>query len=146
MTKSFLRQLYERNPSPRLRVISDITCDVGGSIEATVKTTPSGRGAAYVYEALEESVREGVGGIGPVIVAIDTLPSELPKEASTSFGDALMPYVPALATADYGVARGEDLPLPDEIGKAVIAHRGRLTDRFRHLESAVRQTAPTSAV
>jgi hypothetical protein len=56
-----------------------------------------------------------------------------------------MPYVPALAKADYGAERGEDLTLPDEIRKAVIVHRGRLTDRFQYLESAV-QTASASAV
>jgi alpha-aminoadipic semialdehyde synthase len=137
VTKSGLRALFERNPTPRLRVISDITCDVEGSIEATVKTTPSGRGAAYVYEPLSGVARDGVAGVGPVMVAIDTLPSELPLEASTSFGDALMPFVPTLAGVDYSVERGEDLALPDEIRKAVIVHRGRLTDRFAYLESAV---------
>jgi len=137
VTKSFLRALWERDPSPRLRLIADITCDVGGSIEATVKTTPSGRGAAYVYEPLSGAVTEGVGGPGPVIIAIDTLPSELPKEATTSFGDALARFVPALAAADYRVEDAADLPLPREIAQAVIAHRGRLTDRFRYLESAM---------
>ncbi len=143
VTKSFLRSLYERNPSPRLRVISDITCDVGGSIEATVKTTPSGRGSAYVFEPLSGEVKDDIAGVGPVMVAIDTLPSELPKEASASFGDALMPFVPTLAEADYSVDRGEDLPLPDEIRKAVIVHRGRLTDRFQYLEAALQAVPAT---
>ena len=82
-------------------MIADITCDVGGSIEATVKTTPSGHGAAYVYEPLSGEVKDGVAGAGPVVIAIDTLPSELPKEATTSFGDALIRFVPALAHAEY---------------------------------------------
>jgi alpha-aminoadipic semialdehyde synthase len=140
VTKSFLRSLYERDPSPRLRVISDITCDVGGSIEATVKTTPSGRGAAYVFEPLSGDVKEGVGGVGPVIIAIDTLPSELPREATTSFRDALARFVPELAAADYRVENAGELRLPREIAQAVIAHRGRLADRFRYLESALSET------
>lgn len=141
VTKSFLRSLYERNPSPRLRVIADITCDVGGSIEATVKTTPSGHGAAYVFAPLSGDASDGVSGIGPVIVAIDTLPSELPREASSSFGDALMPFVPVLAKADYRAESGESLRLPAEIKKAVIVHRGRLTDRFQYLGPAVEAAA-----
>ncbi len=137
VTRDFLRSLYGSDTAPRLRVISDITCDVGGSIEATVKTTPSGHAAAYVFEPRSGEVRDGVGGAGPVIIAIDTLPSELPKESTTSFGDALTRFVPALAGADYRAEDASDLGLPEEIGKAVIAHRGRLTERFRYLEPAV---------
>lgn len=137
VTKSFLRSHFGSDSSPSLRVIADITCDVGGSIEATVKTTPSGHGAAYVYEPLSGEVRDGVAGTGPVVIAIDTLPSELPKEATTSFGDSLTRFVPALAHARYRSKGVEDLELPEEIVKAIIAHRGRLTESYQYLQPAV---------
>ena len=137
ITKSYLRSHYERNPNPRLRVVADITCDVEGSIEATVKTTDSGEGSLYVYEPLRDEAKDGVGGLGPVMLAIDTLPSELPREASVSFGDALMPFVCDLAGADFGVGHEEDLALPAEVKKAVIVHNGRLTRRYEYLEDSM---------
>ena len=39
---------------------------------------------------------------GPVIMVVDTLPSELPREASNSFGDMLVSFVPRIAAADFG--------------------------------------------
>jgi alpha-aminoadipic semialdehyde synthase len=137
VTKSYMRSHYERNPNPRLRVIADITCDVEGSIELTTKTTESGEGSVYVYEPLKDRVTDGVDGNGPVILAIDTLPSELPREASTAFGDALMPFVPTLAGADFAVEHDEDLVVPPEIKKAVIVHRGSLTRRYEYLSDSL---------
>jgi len=53
VTKSYLKSFYQFNPNPRLRVIGDITCDVGGSIEATVKTTNSSN-PVYVYNPFND--------------------------------------------------------------------------------------------
>jgi alpha-aminoadipic semialdehyde synthase len=135
VTKRYLKSLYQFNPNPRLRVIGDITCDVEGSIEATVRTTDSSN-PVYVYNPFTEDIADGCAGIGPVIMAIDILPSELPRDASKGFGNALLPFIPALAKADYNVAY-EELNLPPELHKAMIVHRGELTERYKHLESRV---------
>jgi alpha-aminoadipic semialdehyde synthase len=135
VTKSYLKSFYQFNPNPRLRVIGDITCDVEGSIEATVKTTNSSN-PVYVYNPFTEGVVDGCAGIGPVIMAIDILPSELPCDASEGFGKALLPFIPALAKADYSVAY-EELDLPMELHKSIIVHRGELTRRYKYLESRV---------
>jgi alpha-aminoadipic semialdehyde synthase len=135
VTNSFLRRLYETNPNPRLRVIGDITCDVGGSIEPTVRATTVDD-PVYVYEPLADRVVDGLEGTGPVIMAVDKLPTELPRQSSETFGDALTPFVPALAGTDFSRPL-EDLDLPAELQAAVIAHGGRLSPAFAHLDAAL---------
>ncbi len=75
---------------------------------------------------------DGVAGEGVVVMAVDILPSELPRDASDYFSRVLLPYVPALAAADY-TASFDDLALPPEIKRAVIAHRGQLTPSYGYL-------------
>jgi alpha-aminoadipic semialdehyde synthase len=65
-------------------------------------------------------------------MAVDILPSELPRDASEYFSRVLLPYVPALASADYAVPF-DDLVLPPEIKRAVIAHRGQLAPAYGYL-------------
>jgi alpha-aminoadipic semialdehyde synthase len=130
-----LRELYGRNGTPRLRVIGDISCDLSGSIEANVRTTTPGD-PAYVYDVSSGEAVSGVAGRGPVILAVDNLPCELPVDASQHFGDALLRFLPALSRCDWSQPFGT-LDLQDEIRRAVIVHRGRLTppyaDLARHL-------------
>ena len=67
---------------------------------------------------------------------VDNLPAELPLESSADFGDTLVPFVPQLARCDWSRPLGE-LALPAELSRAIIAHQGRLTPRFLHLEQAL---------
>ncbi len=132
VTKQALRELYRVSEQPRLRVIGDISCDIEGAIEATVKSTDLGD-PVYVYEPFKDQAVAGVEGEGPVILAVDILPSELPREASTYFSGVLMDYVPAIAKADYSVPF-QALDLPPEIKRAVIVHQGELTPDYEYLE------------
>ncbi len=135
LSNEFLKQLFQEEPQPRLRVIGDITCDIQGSIEATVKATNS-KNPVYVFDPLTGEVSDGWAGRGPVIMAVDKLPTELPREASEFFGSKLMPYIPALAAADFRTPL-EELNLPPEFRKAVILLRGELTPPFEYLRNAV---------
>ena len=127
-----LARLWAGGRSPRLRVIGDVSCDLRGSIEATVKITTPGD-PVYVYDVESGRPVPGVDGRGPVILAVDNLPCELPVDASQHFGDALLRFVPPLARCDWS-APYEKLPLPDELKRAVIVHRGALTPPFSYLE------------
>jgi alpha-aminoadipic semialdehyde synthase len=138
LTREFARTFYKNNPKPRLRVIGDITCDLEGSIELTVKITDS-RNPVYVYQPLADDVKDGWEGNGPVILAVDKLPTELPQEASEAFGQTLLPFVPRLAEADYQQSF-EMLTIPREFRKAVIVHRGRLTPEFKYLQQFLELT------
>jgi saccharopine dehydrogenase (NAD+, L-lysine-forming) len=118
-----------------LRVIGDIACDVEGAIEITVKATEPDD-PVYVYEPGTRSIHSGVEGNGPVILAVDILPSELPREASTYFSGILKSFIPQIATADYGVEFSA-LSLPSELKRALICHRGELAPDYRYLERYV---------
>jgi len=130
VTKDALRRLFEGD-SPRLRVIGDISCDIEGGVESTVKATEPDD-PVYVYLPAEDRVVSGVEGAGPVVMAVDILPSELPREASTYFSQILAGFVPAIAGADYAVDYAA-LDLPPELKRAVIAHRGELTPDYVYL-------------
>ncbi|HOJ03338.1 MAG TPA: bifunctional lysine ketoglutarate reductase /saccharopine dehydrogenase family protein [Bacteroidota bacterium] len=119
---------------PRLRAIGDISCDIDGSVQLTVKGTTSDN-PVYVHDPLTGVVTDGwEGERGPVILAVDKLPTELPREASIAFGMSLEPFIPALARADFSHSF-DDIALPPELRRAVIAHKGVLTPDHAHLES-----------
>ena len=133
VTKADLRRLFHDDRAPRLKVIGDLGCDLEGAIECTVKVTePSS--PVYVYDPGSETIARGVEGSGPVILAVDILPAELPRDASEEFSRALAHFLAPLARADFSVPY-EELDLPEELRQAIILHRGRLTPRFTYLES-----------
>jgi alanine dehydrogenase len=130
-TKAYLKTLFS-GAKPRLRVIGDISCDVEGAIECTVKATDPGN-PVFVYDPLTANVVDGHEGPGVVVVAVDILPSELPREASVDFSRILKPFIPAIAAADFS-APFEASNLPPEIKRAVIAYRGRLTPDYEYIQ------------
>lgn len=135
VTVDQVRQLWRDSDRPKLRVIADITCDVEGSIELTVKATQPDN-PVYVYDIDTREARDGVAGRGPVVLAVDNLPSELPREATERFGDSLLRFVPALARCDWSRSF-HDLALPEELHRAVVVHRGSLTPRYSSLHPGV---------
>jgi len=136
ITKSYLKTLFKKGQKPRLRVIGDITCDVDGSIESTVKATNS-LNPIYVYDPVSEKVTDGHEGHGIVMMAVDKLPSELPREASNMFGDALIPYIAGLARTDFNQSF-DILDTSDEFRGAIIAHQGRLAPDYQYLKEYIR--------
>lgn len=136
VTCAQLRELFGGPTRPRLRVIGDISCDIAGSIECTVKATDPGD-PVFVYEPRTGQVRDGVAGDGPVILAVDILPCELPVDATTYFGSTLEPFIPALVRADLNRPLAES-GLPPELLRATIVHKGRLTEPYQYLAKKVR--------
>lgn len=135
ITIEALRALWRESDSPKLRVIGDITCDVDGSIEVNRRATTPGD-PVYVYDIDTGATPSGVAGRGPVLMAVDNLPCELPRSASEHFGDSLLHFVPKLARCDWD-APFEALDLPVELQRAVIVHHGELTPTYRHLAAAM---------
>jgi len=78
-------------------------------------------------------VLDGVEGDGPVIMAVDNLPCEIPVESSQTFSHALEPLLPGLLSADWS-RPFEQLEIPPEIRRGLILHRGELTPPFRYME------------
>lgn len=134
VTKEYARRLFSGDETPRLRVIGDITCDIDGSVQLNVKESNS-LNPVYVYEPLTGAVRDGWEGDGPVILAVDKLPTELPREASCAFGESLLPFVPILAHAELSVPF-DAVELPPELKHSIIVHRGELTPDYEYLAAA----------
>ena len=118
----------------RLRVIGDVSLDIEGAIEFTVKATEPDD-PVYVVGP-DRVVRDGWEGPGVVVLAVDFLPTELPVDASTSFSEVLREFVPALAHVDL-TAAWDDARLPEPLRRATIVWRGDLTPDYRYLESAL---------
>ncbi len=121
--------------SPKLKVVGDISCDIDGSVQATTKATTV-QNPVFVYDVDKEESIDGVEGNGPVIMAVDILPAELPKEASRHFGDSLYPFLLQLGTLDASLpfSRAEIMP---EIRKALIVWGGELTPEYSYLEDHI---------
>jgi alpha-aminoadipic semialdehyde synthase len=132
VTKADLKELYAGASLPKLQVIGDISCDIEGAIEATLHSTEPDD-PVFVYDPQTEKAIPGVAGHGPVIMAVDNLPCELPIESSTDFSTALKPFLPDIVTADFSVP-WEELQLPPEIKRAVIAYAGQLTPSYRYIQ------------
>jgi len=133
VTKKFLKKFFDEEKNPRLRVIGDISCDIEGSIECNIKITEPDN-PVYVYNPLEEQVTDGYVGKGVVILAVDNLPCEISKEASTYFSQVLKPFIPQIVEADFSV-NFDECALPPPIKNAVIVYHGELTPDYRYMQS-----------
>jgi alpha-aminoadipic semialdehyde synthase len=126
-----LRSLYGAGARPRLRVVGDITCDIGGSVECTVMPTDS-ENPVYVYDPFADKATLGFEGRGPAVLAVYNLPAELPLESSTYFSGKLKEHMPAVAAARFDRPFAE-CGLPDVLRRAVIVYRGELTPDYAYL-------------
>jgi alpha-aminoadipic semialdehyde synthase len=122
----------------RLRVIGDISCDIEGGIEFTVKATLPDV-PCFTFDPATGTVTDGVQARGIVVMSVDNLPCELPREATRSFSTALADLVPALAGADWS-RPVDELGLPRALRDAIILHRGRLVPGYADLEQVVKNT------
>ncbi|KAK6248850.1 hypothetical protein QUC31_020415 [Theobroma cacao] len=111
-----------------LIAISDLTCDMEGSIEILNRTT-SIDSPFFRYDAITDSYHNGMEGNGVICSVVDNLPTEFAKEASEHFGGLLLQFIGSLAsTADIS-------KLPPVLKKACIAHGGALTPLYEYIPS-----------
>ena len=124
----------------------DITCDVGGSIEFLTKsTTINNPFFAYIPEG-DESL-DSVGPDSILMLGVDILPTELPKDSSDHFGTALMPFLPPLLASTGSQSPGED-DLPPEIKRSCITSHGKMLPKWNYIQrlrQTTEQIAATSA-
>ncbi len=137
VTKSFLKELWTQETSQRLKVIGDITCDVDGSIECTVRAT-SPDNPIYVYDPLEDDVKDGYKGRGVVVMAVDNLPAEISLESSIFFSHSLLPLVKGVVDADFS-SDFENSHLPRPIKSATIVFKGKLTPDYGYLRDFLKR-------
>jgi len=114
-----------------IRVIGDISCDINGSIEITREATMPDA-ACYTYSIDDDSFKGGIESEGITVMAIDNLPCEFPGDASVSFSRELKEFVADIVAADFSGKFGE-VELPPEIKRAMILHKGCLTEKYKYM-------------
>ena len=93
--KILTRTMLDR-PDRRLEVVADISCDIDGPIDSTLRASTIAE-PMYGYDPSSgKEVTTGTPG-SVTVMAVDNLPCELPRDASDSFGHDLVTQVfPAL--------------------------------------------------
>ena len=86
-----------------------------------------------MYDPETEEITMGHEGNGVLVMAVDILPAELPRDSSDGFADVLVNFVKPIADADFE-EHFDDLDLPKAIKKALILHKGELTPDFKYIE------------
>ncbi len=127
-----LKKLYISDDKPKLHVIGDISCDIDGGVQCTVKATDPGD-PVFTYDPKFDSVSDGFAENGIVVMSVDNLPSELPKDASTYFSSILKTLIPGMISADFSNTF-DDLNLPYEIKNAIIVYNGELVPQYQYLK------------
>jgi saccharopine dehydrogenase (NAD+, L-lysine forming) len=116
-----------QSPDFAISVIADITCDINGSVPTTSKTSS-------VNDPVYDVDRESLLPMPPFqkqnsisVMAIDNLPSELPRNASEEFGEQLIQYIiPELFKEKSNI-----------LEKATIAKDGDLTLDYIYLQDYI---------
>jgi len=121
-----LFSLNQINEFKKLKIIGDITCDINGSIPTTIRSTSI---AKPYYSFDINSMKEiDLSNEGIAVMAVDNLPSELPREASEEFGNSIISEVlPYLINKDDG-----------RISRATTALQGKFCSQFSYLENFIR--------
>jgi len=111
----------------KLKVVADISCDVKGPIACTLRSSTIAE-PLYGYFPLEDKEVDVFHPAAVVVMAVDNLPCELPKDASEGFGEQFMEHViPAFFNGDKdGILK-----------RAKITENGKLTERFSYLQDYV---------
>lgn len=111
----------------KLKVVADISCDVNGPIACTLRSSTIAE-PLYGYFPLEDREVDVFHPAAVVVMAVDNLPCEIPKDASEGFGEQFMEHViPAFFNGDKdGILK-----------RAKITENGKLTPRFAYLQDYV---------
>lgn len=114
-------------PDCKIKVVADVSCDVDGPIACTLKaSTIADPFFGYLPFEHKEVSYTHPGSI--LVMSVDNLPCELPKDASEGFGEMFMEHViPAFFNDDKdGI-----------LHRAKITENGKLTPRFAYLQDYV---------
>ena len=107
-----------------LKVVGDITCDVDGSVPTTIRSSTIDKPNFYIdRNTFKETVDEGLA-----IMAVDNLPSELPRDSSKEFGDGIVnEVIPYILNEDDG-----------RILNATITQNGSFLEKYNYLNDYIK--------
>ena len=107
---------------PDLKVIADISCDVGGPIASTVRASTMEQ-PVYGFDPKTGKEVDLTSSGALWVMAVDNLPCELPKDASISFGEELRMVMRLLFGA----------PQHPTIEKATLVKNGVIQPAYAYL-------------
>ena len=107
-----------------ISVISDVSCDIDGPIGSTIRATTIAE-PFYGYNPYTE--KEDKPFYNPdniTVMAVDNLPGELPRDASSDFGSQLIEHIMGalMNMRETGM-----------LERATICRNGKLTEKYRYL-------------
>ena len=86
---------------PSLNIVGDITCDINGSVPTTIRSSTIEKPNYWIDRNNLKEIEENNDGIA--VMAVDNLPSELPRDSSTEFSEGIIKEVlPFLLNQDDG--------------------------------------------
>jgi alanine dehydrogenase len=111
----------------KIKVVADISCDANESIACTLRSATIAD-PLYGYLPSENKEVDVFHPAAIVVMAVDNLPCELPKDASEGFGEMFMEYViPSFFNGDKdGI-----------LERAKMTEKGKLKPRFSYLQDYV---------
>lgn len=111
------------DPSFRIKVIADITCDIEGSIPSTLKATTIDE-PFMGYNPKTGTETEPFTENSIDVMSIDNLPNELPRDASESFGQAMI---------DHVIDELLEIKTSNMMYKASLTNNGNLNKPYEYL-------------
>ena len=120
-----------KEPSFRIKVIADVTCDIApvSSVPSTLRPSTIDD-PVYGFDPSQNTEVSPYQDHVVDIMAIDNLPNELPRDASTSFGEQFIEFIlPEL------LRHGQS----SVISRATITDKGRLTEGYTYLQDFVNE-------
>jgi len=117
----------EINDNFSAKIIGDISCDIDGAIPCTKKSS-SIENPFFDYCNISKKIKKPFSDKRNItIMAIDNLPSELPRDSSKFFGNILKNKIIPLLEDDNN----------EILKEATITSDGSLTKRYKYLEDYV---------
>ncbi len=109
-----------------LKIVGDITCDINGSVPTTIRSTTIEEPNYWIERYTLKEIDENNDGIA--VMAVDNLPSELPRDSSTEFSEGIIKEVlPFLLKEDDG-----------RILNGTITKDGSFLEKYNYLNDYIR--------
>jgi len=116
-----------QSPDNKIQVVADISCDVNGPVACTLKASTIAE-PFFGYLPSEHKEVSYTHPASIMVMSVDNLPCELPKDASEGFGEMFMQHViPAFFNGDKDSI----------LERAKMTENRKLTPRFTYLQDYV---------
>ena len=112
-----------------IKVIADISCDINGSVPSTLRATTIAEPYYWFDPETGKELARGEASRHILMMTVDNLPGELPRDASQEFSNVLVSQIIPRLTGDD----------PENVIKrASITEAGELTEDYNYLDNYVK--------